>query len=242
MEKINFWHKLDLHRNKIIFAFCCLALFAGPARGQIKRTQTNLPNYDDRKLHYGFTLGINTTRYKLLHSERFVREDTAISALAPRSTGFSLGFILNYKIADYFTVRLLPTVSFYERRVNYILKGGTGASQVTESTFVEFPLMGQYRSERRGNLRMYMTAGLKAGIEAGAKKKEKKETDLRVNNYDLSFDYGFGLDIFYPFFKFSPEIRFSHGLLNLLNDDPNVYSQSLNRISTHTVSLFLHFE
>lgn len=242
MEKINFWNKFYLYRSKIVLSCLFVLTLSISGFSQIKHRPINLANYEDRKLHYGFTLGLNSTRYSLIHSDFYVREDTVTSVLAPRSVGFSLGFILNYKLADYFALRLLPTVSFYERKVEYLLIDGSKIDQITESTFIEIPLLAQYKSQRRGNLRFYVNAGLKAGIEAGAKKKEKKPSELRTQNFDLSFDYGIGMDIFYPFFKFSPEIRFSHGLLNMLNNDPNVFANSLNRVTTHTVSLFLHFE
>lgn len=242
MEKINFWCKLHIHWSKVIF-FILLIFVSYNSHSQVKKKlEINIPNYDERKLHYGFTLGINSTRFRPIQSALYTGGDTVINIQSPRSTGFSLGFILNYKLADYFDLRLLPTVAFYERSVSYTLANHSKVDQVTESTFIEFPLLVKYKSERRGNHRFYLVGGLKPGIEAGAKKKEKKETELRVENYDMCVEYGIGADIYYPFFKFAPEIRFSHGLLNLLNNDPNVYSKSLNRVTTHTVSLYLHFE
>jgi hypothetical protein len=205
----------------------------------------NLPYYDDRLLHYGFTLGLNSTRFIPKYSQKYLNptsNDTLTSLTGTRTTGFTLGFILNLKLTDYLDLRLLPTVSFYQRDINYFYQSGFKNTQTNESTFIEIPLMCKYKSERRGNFRMYMIGGIKAAIEAGAKKREKKETELRSKNIDLCIDYGFGLDIYYPLFKFSPEIRFSHGLLNMLVKDRNEFSTSLERLSTHTVTLYLHFE
>ena len=84
--------------------------------------------------------------------------------------------------------------------------------------------------------------GLKACFEAGAKKKEKKKSELRTNAFDVTVDYGIGLDLYFQFFKFAPEIRFSHGLVNLLSKDPNIYSESLLKLTTHTITLYLYFE
>lgn len=209
--------------------------------GQIT-SNTNLPYYDDRWLHYGFTIGVNTTRYKVEHSELFFQDNIFHSAIPKILPGFSLGFIVNFKVTDYLDYRMLPTVAFYERTIQYTYLDGTKEDQITESTFLELPLIFRYKSARRGNNRMYVVGGIKPGIEAGAKKREKREIDLRTWNTDLSIDYGFGIDIYYPLFKFSPEIRFSHGLRNLLIRDPNPFAQSLNSITTHTVSLYLHFE
>ncbi|WMJ75666.1 porin family protein [Cytophagaceae bacterium ABcell3] len=207
-----------------------------------QRTELNLPFYDDKRMHYGFTLGMNAARFNLTHSNYYLESDTLTSALSPGRPGFSLGFIVNMKFADYFDLRLLPTVSFYERTVVYRYRGGAFEEQQNESTFIEFPLLVKYKSQRRGNMRMYAVGGVKAGIEAGANKRDRGDDQLRVNTMDFAIEYGAGLDFYFPLFKFSPEIRLSHGLVNLLSRDPNIYARSLNRLNTHTISLFLHFE
>ncbi|TAH27538.1 MAG: PorT family protein [Cytophagales bacterium] len=252
MFKSNYGHKCPLHLQKVIYIIGFLLILIHQINGQdasfkertSKWSSNNLPYYDDRRLHYGFTLGLNSTRFKPTFSKNYFsnEEDSVVSVTGTRTTGFTLGFILNLKLTDFLDLRLLPTVAFYQRDMNFVFKNSFTTTQTTESTFIEIPLMCKYKSQRRGNFRMYMVGGLKAAIEAGAKKKEKKDTELRSSNFDLCIDYGFGLDIYYPLFKFSPEIRFSHGLLNMLNKDDNIYSRSIQRISTHTISLFLHFE
>lgn len=87
-----------------------------------------------------------------------------------------------------------------------------------------------------------MIGGLKPGIEVGARKRERRNDQLRTQSLDLSIDYGFGLDIYYPLFKFSPELRFSLGLSNLFNEDDNIFSNSIDGLSTYTVTLYLLFE
>lgn len=248
MHTINFRNKLNIYRKKAGLILLFIFLLSGALKAQEKKTfgttrgVNNLPYYDDKSFHYGFTIGINSARFRLAPSSVFLATDS-IYSVTPRSTGgFSLGFVVNARISDYFDLRLLPTVAFYERKVEYFFTGRGKVDQVSESTFIEFPLMLKYKSQRRKNLRMYMVGGIKPGIEAGSKKKDKKATELRTNNFDFSVDYGFGFDIYYPLFKFSPEIRISHGLVNMLNPDPNPYARSINVIATHTVSLFLHFE
>jgi hypothetical protein len=86
-----------------------------------------------------------------------------------------------------------------------------------------------------------MVGGIKPAIEIGSNKKDKGTQDLRTNNVDLSVDYGFGFDLFYEYFKLSPELRFSHGISNMLVKDTNIYSTALQRLSSHTVSFYLYF-
>ena len=60
---------------------------------------------------------------------------------------------------------------------------------------------------------------------------------------DFTVDYGFGVDIFKEYFKTSPEIHFSHGIINsampLLPRD-NALSY-VDKLRTHTVSFILAF-
>lgn len=204
---------------------------------------TNLPTYDDKFMHYGFTLGLNTSTFRYKYGEKFFNgQDTLLSIKPKPSLGFTLGFITNMRVNDNFDIRLLPTVGFYERTLDYTYAMGTVKTQTIESTFIELPLLIKYKSQRRRNSRMYLIGGLKASLEAGSKKKERKKSDLRTNSFDLAIDYGVGFDIYYPLFKFSPEIRFSHGFVNLLQQDNNAYSKSLMKLTSHTVTLYLHFE
>ncbi|MCU0416064.1 MAG: PorT family protein [Cytophagaceae bacterium] len=201
---------------------------------------TNLPTYDDKTLHYGFSLGMNNTGFKIRESNTYF-SDSLTSIYPKRTFGFSLGFIVNLRLHDHFDLRLLPTVAFYERSVQYSY-ANSFELQTLESTMLEFPLLLKYKSQRRRNSRMYLVGGFKGCIEAGSKKRERKQTELRANNYDFTFDWGVGFDFYFQLFKFSPEIRFSHGIVNMLSQDPNIYSESLTRMSTHTVTIYLHFE
>jgi hypothetical protein len=253
MYTINLWNQFHLHRQKVALLFIFLLFLSHQSLGQEKKTYgttrgvNNLPYYDDKIFHYGFSIGINSARYRVTQSSTFLSTDTILSVTPKGTGGFSLGFIVNYRIADHFDLRLLPTVAFYERRLDYVFAQRGAISQLSESTFIEFPLLLKYKSQRRKNLRMYMVAGVKPAIEAGSKKKDKKATELRTNNFDFSVDYGFGFDIYYPLFKFSPELRISHGFVshgfvNMINNDKNPYAQSVNVLLTHTVTLYLHFE
>lgn len=206
---------------------------------------TNLPTYDDKTMHYGFTLGVNGSGFKKQYSPNYFSNsygaDTLLSATPNFVPGFSLGFIVNLRLHEHFDLRLLPTVGFYTRSITYDFINSS-ETQTIESTFMEFPLLLKYKSQRRGNSRMYVVGGFKAALEAGAKKKQRKDTDLRTNGFDFCLDMGVGADFYFQLFKLSPEIRFSHGLLNLLSNDPNIYSNSLSRLSSNTISLYLNFE
>jgi hypothetical protein len=206
----------------------------------------NNPHYDQKKLTYGFLIGLHTTTYQIKYSGLFVTPefDTLYAVEPSWSPGFSLGFIMNYKLADLLDLRLTPKVAFYEHRLLYrYTDDQANHEELVETTMVEFPLLLKFKSERRENLRMYMIGGVKPAIEASGKKELKNVTSaLEVTGGNLSLDVGFGLDIYYPLFKFSPEIRFSRGMVNVLDNQKNIYGQPLQRVNTNTVTLYLLFQ
>ena len=53
---------------------------------------------------------------------------------------------------------------------------------------------------------------------------------------------GFGIDFYLEYFKFSPQIKISHGILNLLSKDNTVYTQSIKHLRTNGWMLSFTFE
>ncbi|GCC50163.1 PorT family protein [Chryseotalea sanaruensis] len=209
----------------------------------------NNPNYDQRKkLTYGFLIGLHTTAYQIKYSDAFVTPafDSVYSVDPEWKQGFVLGFIVNYKVAEFLDLRITPQVAFYEHQLAYRYLRTTGQptnEQVIETTMVELPILAKYQSIRRGNFRMYMIGGVKPGIEASGKKELDAITSrLSVREFNLALEGGVGFDFYYPLFKFSPEIRFSRGINNLLKDPNNPFGQPLSRINTNTITVYLVFQ
>jgi len=207
--------------------------------------EKNNPNYDNRKLTYGFLIGIHSSIYQIKYSDKFVTPalDTVSAVLPSWSSGFSLGFIVNYRLTEFLDLRLTPEVAFYENKVRYQFTNDPPVDETVENTIVEFPILLKYKSERRGNIRMYMVGGVKPGIEASGKKNvDQTKPTLEIKETHLNLEAGFGFDLYYPLFKFSPEIRFSRGLLNMLGNTTNEFGQPLQRVNTNTITLYLLFQ
>ncbi|MEQ9442490.1 MAG: porin family protein [Cyclobacteriaceae bacterium] len=208
----------------------------------------NLPNYDNRWLHYGFAIGMHSSNFRIQYSDSFTAPsmDSLQSVMPANSFGFSLGLIANFRLADYLDLRVTPEVVFYENRLDYrYIQGGQLVTdqQIVESTFIEVPILFKYKSVRRGNHRMYLIGGVEAAIEATGKDSGGNESDrLLIESNNLSLQAGFGLDVYFPLFKFAPELRYSRGLLNILSDNENRYSQPLTQVAVNTITLYLLFE
>lgn len=228
----------------------------------IKAKGMNLVAYDDRKIHYGFFLALNYSSFvttpsqfmvdrvkqRLASPDTFGRKEPVIFGYEQRPMpSFTTGFIFNYRLGQHYDIRVNPTVSFYSRFLQFRYgtpRGDSTVNQLNQSTFsfIEVPILFKYKSKRRNNTRMYIIAGIKPGFEVGAKRGEIDQRFLRARTRDLSLEYGFGFDLYYPFFKFSPELRFSTGFMNLKNPDDNDFVRSIGRMTTQTVTLYLNFE
>lgn len=245
MQTINIWNKFDLRWTKVVLILLTCA-WSLSSSAQAKRwVRKNNPNYDEKKFSYGFLIGLHSSALQLKYSDQFVTQafDTVYAVHPSWSSGFSLGFIVNYRATEFLDLRITPKVSFYEHKVKYVYTNRTFLEELVETTMVEFPILAKYKSVRRGNVRMYMVGGITPGIEASGKKDvEGNTSNLELERFNLSLEGGFGFDLYYPLFKFSPEIRFSRGLVDMLANKTNEFGAPLKAAYMNTVTVYLLFQ
>lgn len=244
-----------------------LLLLAGPALAQRKRsdaidrsrkgrikgiTVENLSNYNDRFFRPGIYVAPNFSRFFLEQSAAYfqaAQNGRGLSANSIISPGFAVGFIGDIRLgapSTPFHLRFAPGLNFMTRRVEFKSAGAgqpdTIRNQEVGTTQLELPLLLKYQSNRRRNTRFYMIGGVKPSIAVTQRQSTPAINQLTVARNDVLLEYGFGLDLFYPYFKFGPELRFSHGLRNILAPRDNQYSNSLQSLRTNTVTLYLNIE
>lgn len=245
MQAFNIWHQHAVHRLKIALAVLAF-LVCTNASGQLFRwARQHNPNYDERKFSYGFSIGLHTSSYQLNYSDKFVSKayDTVSSIQPQFLPGFSLGFLVNYRINDLLDLRVMPKAGFYSHRLTYFFTNRTTQYQLVETTLVEFPILLKFKSVRRGNVRMYMIGGITPAFEASGKNDIGNATGtIPILRRNVSLEAGMGFDFYFPLFKFSPEIRFSRGIVNMLGDDSNFYKDPISRLNTSTIAVYLIFQ
>ena len=246
-------NQFHIHRQKIrLFSFLLLMVIGSNAAfAQKKIAQKNKADYDEKAVHYGFYLAAPITKYNIQHSQEYADQldnQGAMAINAKVSPGFYTGLVLDVRLVDYLSARFVPGVGFYGRSIEYTnAPQETGESKdvvkTISSTVIEMPLLLKYKAKRRTNFRMYLVGGIKSSIDLGNNRSgDNLENELLVDNFDLAVEYGFGLDVFYPFFKFAPEIRFSHGLLNQHVPNESIYNTRIQKLINHNVSFILFFE
>ena len=212
-----------------------------------KRAQ-NLIQYDYKKLHFGFTLGINDLNFNMQKNSNTITNDTLKTLHSKSQKGFNLGIVSNLRIGKYTDLRFVPTLVFGERHLYYgfIDEEQKDDKQIKriESTLIDFPIYIKYKSARYNNFRTYVIGGLKYSMDIASQVKINDEGQeiVKLKKNDLMGEIGFGLDFYLEYFKFSPQIKLSYGLLNLLSKDESVYTQSLNRLTTNGWMLSFTFE
>lgn len=231
-------------KQVILAGLFCLMAFSSDA--QKNKGTYNFLSFEQKPYYFGITLGYNTSNFKVYHSEKFILNDSIGLSQAARGPGFNLGIVTNLKVGKYFDFRFLPTLSFIERNLNY--KGPTENSapyaQRIEGVLVETPFHIRYKSEVYNDMRMFVIAGVKYSFDVASDSRVRQADELvKIAPTDFAFEFGAGIQMFFPYFIFSPEIKFSHGLGNVLIYDNNLeQSNVLEKLITRGLTISLHFE
>jgi hypothetical protein len=238
MQTTHFWHQLHLRRTKVIVLSLLLLCVVAKSNGQGYFGLTNNPGSDDKLTSYGFFLGVHTASYQLRYSPEFLNPanvaNNSIHSIYPKFTpGFSLGFIGIFRFHDQATMIFTPKIGFYEYKVDVNYFDGATATLpntsntaalpglgyrseelVNEATMVELPVVFKYRSMRFNNTRMYFIGG--GSYLFNTKAQEEINIDpIVTTKRDFTVEAGMGFEFYFKYFKFAPEIRFSHGINNL---------------------------
>ncbi len=236
---------LNLRGQKVSFlVLFFLSLGQSVLAQELKYRPKYQENYEDKDIHYGFLFALPSTRFNVMHSNEFLAaSDSTVLITAPVTKGFRMGFVFNKFLNDHWDLRSTPSISLYERVVEYKFLKGSSRQEIREATWIEIPVLLKYKSQRRMNSRMYMIAGLTFGFETNVRRRQLSGTErLTTRTTDLTLDYGFGLEQFLPYTKLTPELRFSTGLVNMYKPSDNPTSLGIGRLTTHSITLYLMFE
>ncbi|MEO7174987.1 MAG: outer membrane beta-barrel protein [Saprospiraceae bacterium] len=234
----------DLHRSKSLIFTISILLYSFALLAQ-RGDSYNFKGYQ-KQYYFGIALGYNTSNYKVFQSKSFILNDSIRRVTGLQGPGFNIGIISNLNIGRYIDARFVPTFSFVERKISYdntdpALKP---ALSRFNSVFVEFPIQFRYKSEPYKDMRVFVTGGIKYCLDVAANSKVRQtESFIKIAPSDFQVEVGTGVQIFFPFFIFSPEIKFSHGLNNVLiyNDRQNS-TTVLEKVLSRTFTISLNFE
>ena len=205
--------------------------------------------YDDRPLHFGFTVGFNTMNFRITPSQEAFSSDSLFPNVAVLKPGINIQIVTNYKPNPFIDVRFLPGVSFGQRSIVYFKDSEVfNDQQRLESSFLEFPFIVKYKGARLNNVRPFIAGGLNYRYDLAGKREfdEEKPVYLRLKRSDLYYEAGVGLEIYLPYFKLTVEGKLSNGLRDVLVRDAAPgqahFVNAIERMKSQIWVLSFHFE
>ena len=208
----------------------------------------NFLDFNKRNYYFGITLAYNRSDYRIFRSKNFLPtvNDSIASIEGIKGPGFNLQIVSNLKIGDYFDLRFLPGFSFAERSVEYdpLRKNVKNFNKDVASVFVELPFHVRYKSAPYYDKRLFVMGGIKYSYDIQAKSRQRTfANNLRISPTDFQVEMGAGMQMFFPYFIFSPEVKFSHGLGNILIfQNGSRESSVIEKLMSRTFTISLHFE
>lgn len=218
----------------------------------------NDPTHDERRIHFGFSLGMNMMDYRVSLSEEAVNYHVYVG-LNEIIPGINIHAIANLRLAEYIDLRALPGISFGERYMYFtdLTPSDTNSfythgNYKVESSYLEFPLLVKYKSKRLNNFRPYFIGGANLRYDLAVKREYDIEEQLiMVKPFDIYGEIGYGMDFYLTYFKLGIELKYSFGLTNILREedrhgelpeDFEKYTAVINKLTSHMVILSFHFE
>ena len=241
-------HRREIGTLRICFVFIIFSFIASTTFAQER--ELYLTDHDSKPYYFGITLGANVSSFHIEHHPRFLQYDSVYTVNPDYTAGFELGLLATARLSNRFEVRFNPQLLFTDRGLTYKLKytdlfeQSDSVTKKIESVITTFPLQIKFFSDRIGNFRVYMLAGVKADIDLASNARAKRAEELvKIQKYDYGVEVGIGFNFYFPSFILSPEIKFSNGLKNIHSRDENLkYSNVLDRITSRMIVFCIHLE
>jgi hypothetical protein len=242
-------YQKDFMKKLIQYTLLALILVCGTsqiAEAQSAKGNYNFLDFQQKPYYFGITLGYNKANFRIFRSDMFIGNDSISTVNSVTGPGFNLGIVTNLKIGDYFDLRFLPTLSFATRQLNYTsTRFGAGPiNRNVESVFVEMPFHARYKSAPFNDVRLFVIGGVKYSFDVASDARSRQKDDLvKIAPTDFAFEAGAGAQFFFPYFIFSPELKFSYGLGNTLIFDETLNESSIiDKIISRAFTISFHFE
>ncbi|WP_299685096.1 porin family protein [uncultured Dokdonia sp.] len=171
------------------------------------RVQNN-QNFDKNPISWGYYLGFNSFDYNFDYIAE--QEDIQVT----RSIGFNVGLIGNLRLSEYVDLRTEPGLSFTRRDLTYAPAAGFDSEddliREVPATYIYLPLLLKFNTKRLNNVRPFVTVGVSTTVNLSSNEKNPDDNfagQFRTTTNPFFYEVGFGIDLYLPFFKFTPSIR-----------------------------------
>jgi hypothetical protein len=224
-------------------------LLAARAHAQL-RDQLNLPDHDSKPFYLGIGIMYEQSHLQVSAHPQFLQSDSVLYVNPLNSGGFGVSGMFTFHVMDHLEFRLaFPEFIFASNslayHVNYPPAGETTlATKQIPSLLLGFPAHVKFLSDRINNFRVYMLGGINYQYDLASNSSARKAQNLvKLSPSDFSVEGGIGFQFYFPVFILSPELKFSEGVKNVHDRDPNLqYSNVIDKLKTRMIVFSLIFE
>ncbi|MGB0934369.1 MAG: porin family protein [Lishizhenia sp.] len=212
----------------------------------------NYRKFDEKLLHFGFLMGVNTADFSIQTKPDLFTEYGIYSIQNSKQPGFQLGIISSMKLGHpSLRLRFIPSLSFTERLLTYSTVNPIDPEKfvLTDervgSTSIDFPLLLKYRTLRYNNFAAYIIGGAQYSLDLQSQQDISQsfaKPFIKLNKHDIQGQIGAGVDFFMPYFKFGMELKMSHGLGNTMIQDNTVLSSPIETLTNRVWWFSITFE
>jgi hypothetical protein len=212
-----------MNKKGLLFGFFILISAAFFAQ---RERVDNLPTFDEKKLRYGFYLGVNQNDFKLnLKNSSIPNANITVEPTA----GFNVGLIADVRLHKNLNLRLEPGLVSNSKNI-YFNHLATKQDSVREigSTYLHVPLLLKFSTDRYKNIRPYILGGVSYDYNFSSNEANQDDNSagqFRMKTHNFMYEVGLGVDIYLYFFKFSPSIRGVFAINNEIKYDKDSNSQ-----------------
>jgi hypothetical protein len=244
--------------KRLDFTFLALIFSVVGAAAQVQKVQ-NKPYIDLRPFHFGILVGTHLQDIELQNvcSQLITGDDgkvteTVINTDQDRwDAGFTVGVAGELRLSTHFQLRIAPAMYFGSRHITFRNSTVTDAEgrpterhQDLKTVYLSTATELIFSAPRFNNHRPYLLAGFNPMLNLSGKHNDY----LRLKRYDVYFEVGIGCDLYLPFFKLRPELKFLFSPLNSLDKghgkrmkDKNMLPYTLSVKEAHTKMIVLTF-
>lgn len=213
---------------------------------------------DHKKYDFTFSFHYVASSFKVFKNDNWrspaleINDPNTLSGITSSvSHGLGIGIPAYVKLNQNLDLYSGASFLFGDKQMNYEYKNGSLVQDINEqkikSFLIDLPLTLKFKSDRRNNYRIYLLGGGKYSISNLFSGKEDKDSEplnpLKLKPAFLSYEFGLGVDIYFEYFKMSPEIKWSQSFGNVL-DKPQVndyYISPIDKLLLRSIQFSLIF-
>lgn len=228
--------------KNILSVFLLIVLSFNQLNAQKRDIVEYKQNWDKQKVFWGYYLGLNSKSYKISYNDfDFAGPDEYFIDVEP-SVGFDIGLIGNLRLHKNISLRLEPGLSSNTKKLTYTYIDGEDYDRVRNisSTYLRIPLLLKFNTDRFNNIRPYAVGGFSYDYNLSSNQDAAKDNvtgggmeSFRMKKSNFMYEIGVGIDLYLPYFIFSPSIRGVFAISNEL-----VYDEDQNSPYTGNVDFF----